>query len=199
MITVATVRRNMCGLTPSMPASPRTLRSWRLTLAVVSGVPSRLRNTPVDRVAVDHLVPHREAERKPEHGLGPLGAGVRLLAKLLEQGIAPGDADLAQGVAAEGRKHEPVHVTLVVEPGRRRDPGLQVEVGQPVLDQRRERLSGVRVVSTGWKALRSASRAQAPASSYSCPVGVRPLPSEPEATGTNGAGALLSGAAHLSM
>lgn len=28
-----------------MPASPRTLRSWRLTLVVVSSVPSRLRNT----------------------------------------------------------------------------------------------------------------------------------------------------------
>lgn len=45
LTTVATVRRNMCGVTPSIPASPRTLRSWRRTFAVVNGVPSRLENT----------------------------------------------------------------------------------------------------------------------------------------------------------
>ncbi len=92
----------------------------------------------IDRVAVDHLVSDCETEGEAEHGLGAFGSGVRLLAEL----HAHGDSDHAQGIVAQGRGHEPIRVALVVEPGRRGDPVLQAEVGQPLVDQREEEAIG---------------------------------------------------------
>lgn len=56
LIAVSTVRRNMCGVIPVMPARSSTCRSWRRTLFVVNDAPPRLQNNSASNEVSSGLV-----------------------------------------------------------------------------------------------------------------------------------------------
>lgn len=58
-----------------------------------------------------------------------------LLRELLEEVVAAGDADLAQGEVLERGEHELFHVPFVELPGALGEPLLEVEILEPVLHQ----------------------------------------------------------------
>lgn len=84
-------------------------------------------------VARQDLVSHRQG--KPEDDLGLFGAVVGLLGQLLEEVIAAGYAQLAQGELSQDRQHERAHFALVEVARGLGEPVCQLDVFQPVGDQ----------------------------------------------------------------
>ncbi len=89
----------------------------------------------VHRVADQHLVPHREAERLAEHVAGVLGAAVAGLPLLLDEPVAASDTDLAQREVLELGQHEVGHVPAVQPPRAGCEVRVALHVGQPVVGE----------------------------------------------------------------
>ena len=92
------------------------------------------------RVLRDRVVAHREPQGEAQDRARLLGVAVALVrGQRLEVLVDLAHGDLAQRVVLEGGHHQLAHVALVERSGAGGERVLQVEVGEPDLDQRPER------------------------------------------------------------
>jgi len=83
-------------------------------------------------------VAHRQPKRKTHNHTSLLRLAMALSRELLQEPVASGHADLAQGQVLEGRHHEPAHVAFIELSGGQGEPILQFDVLKPVVHERRE-------------------------------------------------------------